>query len=369
MLKGRPRLIVLLVCLSGAAMSAQSERTGEQVFKAACIACHGPDGKGQPPAILGFEPPDSFPDFTDCPVASVEDDDLWRAVITRGGRARGLSHIMPAFGDVLAPAEIDRVIDFLHAFCAEPNWPRGNLNFPRPLFTGKAFPENEAVFTFSMVPSHPRAIEPSVEYERRIGRRAQWELHVPVSFQQTSSGQWNRGLGDIGVAYKHVLYDSVARGTIASVAGEMVFASHRVSGEPPGAGPIFEGMFLFGQALPHDVVVQAQAGFERPTNHDVEQNSVFWRTAIGKTLKQNRWGRLWTPMVEVLAARELDDRASAAWDIVPQMQVSLSVFQHIRLNVGARLPVSDRASRSKALVAYLLWDWADGGLFDLWRAR
>jgi hypothetical protein len=74
-------------------------------------------------------------------------------------------------------------------------------------------------------------------------------------------------------------------------------------------------------------------------------------------------------MVEILGARESTPGAEAEWDLVPQMQVTLSVFQHIRLNVGARLPVNERQTRSKSVLAYLLWDWGDGGLFELWRAH
>jgi hypothetical protein len=34
--------------------------------------------------------------------------------------------------------------------------------------------------------------------------------------------------------------------------------------------------------------------------------------------------------------------------------------------VGVRVPVSDRAGRSPAIVSYLLWDGFDGGLFSGW---
>ena len=38
--------------------------TGKQLYDAACAACHGPDGRGQPIAVRGFET--DPPDFTDC---------------------------------------------------------------------------------------------------------------------------------------------------------------------------------------------------------------------------------------------------------------------------------------------------------------
>ena len=349
--------------------AAVTERTGEQIFRAACVSCHGPDGKGQPQALLGFEPPDTFPDFTDCPTGSVEPDDMWIAVVHRGGRVRGLSHIMPAFGDVLSDEEIDRVVQYLHSLCAEPHWPRGNLNFPRAFFTEKAFPESETVFTVNAVPSHPSNYENRVDYEHRIGRRAQLEVGAPLNIQQGESGEWSRGLGDINAALKYAFYDSYRRGSIASAGAEVTLPTGKENEGLGGGVTIFEVFGMFDQALPRDAFVQIHAGFERPKNHDIEMNSAYWRTAVGKTIVPHAFGRQVTPMVEVLAAKEMTDDGVTEWDLVPQVQVTLSVFQHIRLDVGVRVPVNERETRSTAVLAYFLWDWFDGGLFELWRAH
>jgi hypothetical protein len=69
--------------------------------------------------------------------------------------------------------------------------------------------------------------------------------------------------------------------------------------------------------------------------------------------------------VELLGARDLEDGASTAWDIVPQMQISLNTRQHVLLNAGVRLPIDDSA-RSSTVILYILWDWFDGGFFDGW---
>ena len=61
--------------------------TGEEIFQAACIGCHGSGGEGQPITTLGFEPPATFPDFTDCNGSSRERRFDWRAVIHEGGYA------------------------------------------------------------------------------------------------------------------------------------------------------------------------------------------------------------------------------------------------------------------------------------------
>ena len=71
-------------------------------------------------------------------------------------------------------------------------------------------------------------------------------------------------------------------------------------------------------------------------------------------------------MMEVLGGRELETRARAEWDLVPQMQVTLSTRQHIMLSVGVRVPMNNAGPRPTQLMFYLLWDWFDGGLRDGW---
>src|ERR1700688_1497288 len=115
---GRGRGILLSVIavsvaalLGGWAVQASAQRlqytkrpnveNGEKVYKGGCIACHGAEGKGAPMASTVFLRPDTFPDFTDCAGTTPEPDGNWKAVIVHGGPSRGLSQIMPAFGDLL----------------------------------------------------------------------------------------------------------------------------------------------------------------------------------------------------------------------------------------------------------------------------
>jgi hypothetical protein len=71
-------------------------------------------------------------------------------------------------------------------------------------------------------------------------------------------------------------------------------------------------------------------------------------------------------MVELVGARELESGARMEWDVVPQVQVSLSRRQHVLLSGGVRIPITAREGRHAEIVTYLLWDWFDGGLWDGW---
>lgn len=341
--------------------------TGQALYVASCAACHAPDGKGQPRDIVGFETP--LPDFTDCRFTTPEADLDWQSVVHMGGTIRALSQRMPSFIDALSEDEVDRIIAYIREFCAEPGWPRGDLNFPRPFFTEKAYPENEAVLTTTMARRPQGSLGNDFLYEHRIGRRAQYEINVPFEFQHGDNGSWRRGLGDINTALKYALYDSLDRGSIFGAGGEITFPTGKETEGLGGGVTIFEGFALFGQALPRDGFLQGHVGFELPANRDRANNEIYWRTAIGKTYTEHRWGRAWSPMVEVLGAREFERGGRAEWDLVPQLQVSLSGLQHVLLNAGVRLPVNERESRNNAVMVYLLWDWFDGGLFSNWRGR
>src|SRR5207237_770958 len=136
-------------CVGGSAVSAQSGRTGAELYRDGCASCHGDDGRGAARAHTGFDA--RLPDFTNCGFASREPTRDWASIIRWGGPVRAFDRLMPAFGDALTGEEIDRVIGHLRAFCADRRWPAADLNLPRPLVTHKAFPDNEGLVTTSVV--------------------------------------------------------------------------------------------------------------------------------------------------------------------------------------------------------------------------
>jgi hypothetical protein len=356
--------LAIVIAVPAAAHAApEASRTPAALYDTACATCHGADGRGAPRSTVGFDVP--LPDFTDCRAWPREPNSDWIALAHDGGPARAFDRLMPAFGGALTRDEIEAALSHVRGFCRDTAWPRGELNFPRALVTEKAFPEDEVVASTSIATEGDGDTLTKLIYEQRLGSRTQFELILPVAAHATGS-DWTGGVGDVGFAVKRVLYHHGRRGTILSAAGELVLPTGDEANGTGSGVTVFEPFVAFGQALPRDGFIQLQGGFGLPTDTDKANNESFLRTTVGKSFTQGAFGRTWSPMLEVLWARELGDGHSAEWDVVPQMQVTLSTRQHIMLNVGVRVPVTDSGPRPTRLLMYMLWDWFDGGLFEGW---
>ena len=172
----------------------------------------------------------------------------------------------------------------------------------------------------------------------------------------------------MALGVKQVLFSSLRSGSIFSLSGEVNLPTgDKAKGLGSGV-TIFESFASYGQILPGDSFVQVQSGVEIPTHRDDANKAVYWRTALGKSVRQEMgFGRAWTPMVEVLADREFATGEKTNWDLLPQLQVTLSKRQHVRLGLGYKFPVNNTAARAGQVMMYLLWDWFDGGLREGWR--
>lgn len=349
--------------LGGTYAFAQAARPAAEVYDAACAACHGADGKGQPTSVVGFDTP--IPDFTDCNFASREPDADWAAIAHGGGPVRGFSRLMPAFGRALTDTEIGQALEHVRTFCADPAWPRGELNLPRAMFTEKAYPEDEAVWTMGIALTGRGSVTQELVYERRLGVRNQVEFKLPLAVSHGGS-QWTGGAGDLAIGFKRAVHHAFERGRILSLAGEVIVPTGDESAGLSAGTLRFEPFVSFGQLLPRDAFVQLQVGAELSANRARAGHEAFWRGAVGQSFTQGRYGRSWTPMVELLGAREIASGAVTLWDVAPQVQLSLNTRQHVLLNVAVRVPVNQRPARATRLMVYVLWDWFDGGLFSGW---
>jgi mono/diheme cytochrome c family protein len=348
--------------------------TGRQIFEAACAGCHGADGKGQPVSTLGFEPPATFPDFTDCNGSTRESTLQWSSVIHDGGRARAFSEIMPSFGPPKDPAlsddEIMKVIRYVRSFCAEdPKWPSGDFNFARPMVTEKAFPEDEVVLITAINTEGAPGVRHNLIIEKRFGAQTNIELRFRGAFQQLSSGSWAGAIGDTSFELKRSLLVNNKSGTLLAWGNEIIAPT----GDPKrglGSGITkYESFLSLGQILPAYSYVQTQAGVETPPFHRHQvATELYNRTVLGKAFAQDRgFGRTWTLAGEMVAIRALGPRQRWTIDAVPQLQVTLSRRQHVRLGLGWLIPAMNVGTRQQQFMFYLLWDTFDGGWREGWR--
>lgn len=341
-------------------------KNGERIFKSGCIACHGADGRGAPETMTEFRRPDTFPDFSQCDQTTPEPNSAWKDVILHGGPTRAFSQIMPAFDELLSSDEIDDVIAYLRSLCRNDHWARGELNLPRALITEKAFPEDEEVISTALNAGGAPGLTTDIIHEQRFGMSNQIEVDVPLQFQDQAH-TWYSGVGDTTLGLKRVMWSNLRSGSILSLFGGVILPSgNRARGFGTGT-TTFETFAAFDQLFPTNTFVQFQGGANLPRHTDIAPQSVYWRIALGQSLAADRGlGRLWTPMVEFVAARDLVTGASTNWDVVPEMQVTISRRQHVRVNVGFSKPFTNTLGRQSQVVFYLLWDWFDGKLNEGW---
>lgn len=351
-----------------AASEDQSQQPdGAALFAANCAACHGESGAGDRKASdIGFN--FQMPNFTDCSFANREADTDWLSSIHRGGRARAFPRVMPAFDQALSEDEMKAIVGYLRAKCAKSPWPRGEFNLPLAMFTEKAFPEDEVLNITHFNTSGPHALTSTSIFEKRFGPTTQVELNLPFSSIAEGPGQrGHAGIGDMGVALKENLLADVDSGSIFSALGEVVLPTGSARDGLGNGTFSFESHALFAQLvgdyfLQGDVYGAWFAG--QNLNNELHGNFAFGRTFA----EDDGWSRAWSPQVELLTTQPLASGEKLEWDVVPQLQVSLSRRQHILASFGERIPLNDRGfpDRKPQFVFYLIWDWYDAGLLKGW---
>jgi mono/diheme cytochrome c family protein len=360
---GRRQIQITLVVIGAAAtVSLQSLAAaapdGKQLYADACATCHGSDGRGAPLGT-GIQVP--LPDFADCQVSTVEADADWGALVAHGGPYLGLSAQMPAFGDVLTPEEISAVLDYVRTFCASPLWPRGELNFRRPVFVTKAFPENEAVLSESFADQASERIGiTEVSVEKRIGPRGQLELAIPFPVRDRTGDGSVGGIGDVTIAYKYTLYASLPAGSIVSVGTDVVLPSGSYSRGLGDGTTTFEPALLTGHTR-WGLVLQTQFNAVVPLDVDRAPRAFLYRFALQYPLGPLK--RALVPALEFEAGQRIAGNFRGYTSLGPTLYVPLSRRGHVALGLGGLLPVTHRAPFDYQLGAFFLWEYFDGGIW------
>lgn len=103
-----------VLVLSVGLMQANEVRAeqGLELFVDHCAGCHGVggDGRGKAAGIFAVSPPSFLGKSSS--IRFKTDEEL-EAVVALGGAARGMSPVMPAFGEVLSAPQISAVVDWV----------------------------------------------------------------------------------------------------------------------------------------------------------------------------------------------------------------------------------------------------------------
>ena len=114
--------------------------------------------------------------------------------------------------------------------------------------------------------------------------------------------------------------------------------------------------------------MQFELGADLPVDTSVAPRSLFFRSLIGASLAPDHGlGRLFSPMTEFVAKKDYKVGEGTQWDVVPEMQVTVSRRQHIRAAVGYSKPITEVGGRAPQIEFYVLWDWAEGHFWNGWR--
>lgn len=359
-----PRFACALTLLSALAVPAvlmpgraRARSDGATLYAQACASCHGHDGRGAEGTAVRVP----LPDLADCSFTSREPASDWLLVVAHGGPAVGLSDQMPAFGDALTDAEMRAVLEHVRSFCHDARWPRGELNFRRPIFTAKAFPENEAVVEqrYTNGRGGDGAWLTRLTYERRIGARGQVELTLPFAVNDPDDGPTEGGAGDFALGYKYVLYASLSRLTIAASSLELVVPSGD-SDRGLGADTVsFEPSLHLGRGL-GPFVLQGQVTGIAPIDEDRADREVRYRLATSYPLGPLR--RDWWPTLELEVLQNVTAGKETLL-LTPQIYKAIRARGHLALAVGVQVPVAGTHPFDYRVVAFLLWEYLDGGLW------
>lgn len=351
--------------LAPSAAHLEQPETIPEMWTAWCARCHADDGSGKvnEPTVTVVPM-----DFTDCQVTSREPDVDWERAIAKGGPGVGLSPQMPAFEDSLRADQITAFVSHMRSFCTEPGWPSGNANFPRPILTEKAFPEDEFVILPAV--SHwdedpaPSITASSVTavYERRVGKRSMIELAVPI-VGTNSLTTWTRGIGDVAVGVKHALYARANSPRIFSVGLEAVLPTGDRFKDHGSGTTIFEP-FISAGAMLRDWYLQTEIKAEFPADRVHADRAFVYNAYLGRDTgaAPNAWtlgvelnGEVTFPLLE-LSRRDVA--------LTPQVRKGLTGTGALAASLGVMLPLNNRESQGVRWVGYLLWEY-----LEPWRAR
>ncbi len=360
-------VIISFLLLSVVNGYADDRTSAGQLFQRHCAVCHGSTGKPDPnnPAFrqLGILPAN----FTDPLFNSREPSKDWFMVIKHGGAALGRSEIMPAFKDTLNDNEIWLLISYIKTLAGDHAYPAGDMNFILPIRTKKAFPEDEVVWKFRFQNNTGSTdrdqIRNVLELEKRFLKRFQFSVELSHTFDDAIDDN-DGNLDQVEPGIKYVLYENPSYKFITSL-GTFFAIKTEEHDDSDEFIPYIAAAKRLTDRLTFQGTARADLPFDKFSDGSVELSGVtHW--------SPSPWPRSLHPGLELVASFPIDrddggsNKKFAQFSLIPQAQIGLSKSGHIALNLGAEIPLNDTDRYDYRAYIYLLWDFADGGLFQGW---
>ncbi len=361
------------LCLSFGGLQAQDETreikkiemmTGKEIYVEFCARCHGADGKGQiaPEMIQNMDAPP--PDFTDPYLSSSEKHRSWFNVVKEGGGIEGLSMSMPAWGEAISDKQIQEVVEYIKSFVNQDEYPQGELNFIRSHIVTKAFAEQEALIIPSLTTStvngqKETGTETILYYANRFGNRFQYEGQFPLKTMHSSSGN-DFGIGDVELDLKYAFHDDYKNLNILSAGLELKLPTgDEVKGLGTGTFTLIP--YLAGGLEIRDLI-QFQTSLELETPFKRSKGDPQVNFAVSSTVLTTQARQGLFPGLEFVASKNLAS-SEQTLSVVPTLYWAVTKRGHVALSFGAEVPLSGEKSFDTRWLAFLMWDYADGGLW------
>ncbi len=308
---------------------------GREIFQKHCALCHGADAKGT--GALAATLPRKPANLTDCRLTAEDPVEVVQGVIRHGGPYVGLSSVMPAWQGTLSESEIADVAAYVKSLCADPNWLPGDLNFPRALITGKAFPDQELIVGGRFGRNSQKVTEIFGTVEYRLDGLTNLEVKVPWLSINPDSGFTQSGLGDIALSVKRVVAYSLEHRALASLGLEL--------GLPTGAKSrgLSSGEYVWEPNLRagwdwNQVVIQAATRLVLPQDSMQNNAKVQNDIALGRYFQPDP--RLYiTPMIEFNTESRIagSSKGETRSNVLPEVRLQ---WLRWSLGAGVQLPVS-----------------------------
>ncbi len=341
---------------------------GKQIYELFCAKCHGIDGKGNIPDEIKQNWDVPPPDFTDGYFNTREARNDWYAVIKYGGPARGLSQVMPAFGDIFTDEQIYDIIEHIKSFVDQKKYPQGEVNFLRAHYVKKAYVEQE----FLLIPTYTYKFENGhnvndtkvvLYYANRFGTRFQYEAKLPIQ-NFKSCVQNTTGIGDLELGLKYAFYDDYKSLSILTAGFEF---SLPTGNEAKGFGKgtvVAVPYFAFGEGIFNGKFeLQGSVQIETPLNRSKGNPELIYAFSATLILPEGRRGIF--PGVELMGVKTLGANEHTI-SLVPKLYIALTRRGHLAISIGREIPIYGGSPFKYRYVSFVLWDYVDGGIFKGW---